>query len=44
VLGGAAVAKQGERWAGLKRSGKRIAIALDAPSKEVVGQVLAEVP
>ena len=44
VLGGAVAAKKGDRWAGLRRSGKRIIIVLDAQSRQVVNQVLAEVP
>jgi hypothetical protein len=44
VLGGAAPARKGDRWAGLKRSGKRLVIALDAQSKPEVNQVLSEVP
>ena len=44
VLGGQALARKGERWAGLKRRGKRLVIALDASSKHVVDQVLSEVP
>ncbi len=44
VLGGAVSARKGDRWAGLRRSGKRIIIVLDAPSRQVTNQVLAEVP
>jgi hypothetical protein len=44
VLGGAPAAKQGEGWAGQKRSGKRLVIVLDAPSRQVVDQALSEVP
>jgi hypothetical protein len=44
VLGGTASARMGERWAGLKRSGKRLVIALDASSRQVVDRVLLEVP
>jgi hypothetical protein len=44
ILGGATSAKKGERWAGMKRSGKRLIIALDAPSRQVVDHVLSEVP
>lgn len=44
VLGGATTAKMGEKWAGARRSGKRLVLALDAPSKAVVEQVLSEVP
>lgn len=44
VLGGAAAARKGDRWSGVKRSGKRLVLALDAPSRQVVRQVLAEVP
>ncbi len=44
LLGGAAVGKVGERWAGTKRSAKRLAIVLDAPSKAAVEQALSEVP
>lgn len=44
VLGNAMEAKIGERWAGLKRSGKRLVIALDAPSRQAVQQILTEVP
>ena len=39
-----ASASKGDRWTGLKRSGKRLVIALDAPSRHVVDQVLSEVP
>jgi hypothetical protein len=44
ALGGAAAARTGGRWAGLKRSGKRIVVALDARSRQVVTHVLSEVP
>jgi hypothetical protein len=44
VLGGTASARRGERWAGLKRSGKRLVIALDASSLQAVDRVLLEVP
>lgn len=44
VLGGATAAKQGDRWAGLKRTGKRLVIALAAPSRQAVNQTLSEVP
>jgi hypothetical protein len=44
VLGNAAVAKKGDGWVGVKRSGRRLVIALDAPSRQVVDQVLSEVP
>ncbi len=44
VLGGAASARRDDRWSGLKRSGKRLVLALDAPSRQVVNQVLSEVP
>lgn len=44
VLGGAAWAKKGDRFAGIKRSGKRLVIALDAPSRQAVTQTLSEVP
>lgn len=44
VLGNAETAMLDERWAGLKRSGKRVVIALDAPSKQAVIHILSEVP
>jgi hypothetical protein len=44
VLGGAASARKGDRWTGLKRSGRRLVIALDAPSRHLVNQVLSEGP
>lgn len=44
VLGGAAAAKQGDRWAGLRRTGKRLVIALAARSRQAVNQILSEVP
>ncbi|MGC4121285.1 MAG: hypothetical protein QM765_43245 [Myxococcales bacterium] len=44
VLGGAAVSKKGERWAGVKRKAKRLVIVLDAPTKAAVEQALSEVP
>lgn len=44
VLGGLTPAKRGERWAGLKRSGRRLVIALDAPSRQAVESILSEVP
>jgi hypothetical protein len=44
VLGSAAVAKKGDGWVGVKRSGKRLAIVLDAPSRQIVDHVLSEVP
>lgn len=44
VLGGAAAAKQGARWAGLKRTGKRLVIALAARSRQATSQILSEVP
>ena len=44
VLGGAAVAKKGDGWVGVKRSGKRLVIALDAPSRLIVDHILSEVP
>ena len=44
VLGGAAAAKQGDRWAGLKRTGKRLVIALAAPSRQATNHILSEVP
>ena len=43
-LGGATSAKKGERWVGLKWSGQRLVIVLDAPSQQVVEQTLVEVP
>jgi hypothetical protein len=43
VLGGAAATKRGDRWLGMKRRGKRLALALDAPSRRAVAHVLAEV-
>jgi hypothetical protein len=44
VLGKAAVAKKGDGWTGVKRSGKKLVIALDAPSRQIVDHVLTEVP
>jgi hypothetical protein len=44
VLGGATVARHGERFAGIKRSAKRIIVVLDAQSKAIATRVLAEVP
>jgi hypothetical protein len=44
VLGRAAVAKKGDGWVGVKRSGKRLVIVLDAPSRLMVDHVLLEVP
>ena len=44
VLGGAAAAKQGDRWAGLRRTGKRLVIVLAARSRQAVNQILSEVP
>jgi hypothetical protein len=44
VLHGATSAKVDARWWGLKRSGKRLVLALDAASSEAVAQVLSEVP
>ncbi|HEY5995466.1 MAG TPA: DUF6599 family protein, partial [Candidatus Deferrimicrobiaceae bacterium] len=44
VLGGTSQGKMGERWAGIRRNGKRVAVALDASSRKVVERVLPEVP
>lgn len=44
VLGSATVAKKGDGWVGVKRNGKRLVIALDAPSRQIVDHVLSEVP
>ena len=44
VLGRAASAKKGDRWLGMKRSGNRLVLALDAPSRQAVTQMLSEVP
>jgi hypothetical protein len=44
VLGGTSSGKMGERWAGIRRNGKRLVIVLDASSRQVVERVLPEVP
>jgi hypothetical protein len=44
VLGGAAPARMGDRWAGIRQSGKRLVVALAASSRQVVERVLQEVP
>lgn len=44
VLAGAASARKGGRWWGSKRSGSRLVVALDAPSRRGLDQVLSEVP
>jgi hypothetical protein len=44
VLGRAASARRGDRWLGMKRSGNRLVLALDAPSRKAVAHVLSEVP
>jgi hypothetical protein len=44
VLGGAAMAKKGDGWIGVKRSGRRLALVLDAPSRQIADHVLSEVP
>jgi hypothetical protein len=44
VLGGVSTRKKDDRWAGVRRASKRLVIALDAQSKQIVNQVLSEVP
>lgn len=44
VLGGATPARLAGRWAGLKRSGNRLIIALDVRSRPAARRVLSEVP
>jgi hypothetical protein len=44
VLGGASTAKRGDRWNGLRRTGKRLVIVLAAHSRQAASQILSEVP
>jgi hypothetical protein len=44
VLHGTTPAKHGPRWAGVKRSGRRLAIVLDVPARQTVHRLLSEVP